>query len=54
VLLEQFGPDGTCYEDTRVIDYLDQDVDQETLLLLLRQIEQDWEQGQEKDRQCGK
>jgi hypothetical protein len=53
VLLEQFGPDGSCYEDSRVVDYLEQDVDQDKLLTLLHQIERDWEIGQEKDRQHG-
>jgi len=53
VLLEQFGPDGTCYEDSRVVELLQQDVDQDELLALLRQIEQDWEIEQEKERQRG-
>ena len=43
MLLEQFGPDGTCYEDSRVLDLLEQDTDQDKLLALLHQIEQDWE-----------
>lgn len=53
MLLEQFGPDGTCYEDSRVVELLQQDVDQDELLALLRQIEQDWEIEQEKERQRG-
>ena len=53
MLLEQFGPDGTCYEDSRVLDLLEQDTDQDKLLALLHQIEQDWEIGQEKDHQHG-
>jgi len=53
VLLEQFGPDGTCYEDSHVVDLLQQDVDQDELLPLLRQIEQDWEIDQEKGSQRG-
>jgi hypothetical protein len=36
-----------------VVDLLQQDVDQDELLPLLRQIEQDWEIDQEKGSQRG-
>jgi hypothetical protein len=36
-----------------VVDLLQQDVDQDELLALLRQIEQDWEIDQEKECQHG-
>ena len=42
-----------CYEDSRVVDLLGQDVDQDELLDLLRHIDQDWEADQEKARQQG-
>jgi hypothetical protein len=46
-LIQQFGQDGTCYEDSRVVDMLNGDhVDQDRLLELLRCIQQDWTKDQ--------
>jgi hypothetical protein len=48
-LIQLFGQDGTCYADNRVVDMLNGDhVDPDTLLDLLRGVEEDWIKGQAK------
>jgi len=42
-LIQRFGEDEMCYEDSRVVDMLNSDdVDEDRLIELLRCIEQDW------------
>jgi hypothetical protein len=49
-LVQRFGQDGTCYEDSRVVDILhDSHVDQDRLLKLLHRIEQDWIKDQARE-----
>ena len=51
-LIQQFGQDGTCYEDSRVIDMLDSDqIDPDNLLELLRCAKWDWIKDQARNHQ---
>jgi len=50
-LIEQFGPDGYCYEDSRVVDMLDEEnPDLEQLQELLLQVKEDWDKDQAMER----
>lgn len=43
VLMDEFGPNGSSYVDSRIIDMLEEEpVDEDGMLLLLRQIKSDW------------